>query len=695
MIRKSPFLRYSPAGLAYCFFCLYWLLVTAACSTPHKKQDHAAYFDSVLNSMHLYTYDLAEYAFHRLDSIYSTFPNPGPLDLAKKYNYKLDHYWLGQHNISKSNLYIDSILHILEDSKTEPASAKLYGLALLCQGDILRDEQKFSQAISNYFQGEEYIEKTGDTCMFNEFDMRIAMVYYRQKKYADAVPYFREAFLNLNACRQDSFYRFHYQQGMLDNIGLSFQKIARKDSALFYYDSALHYIQLQEPFLKGVPKREMNMQVSKAVIYGNKGELLFSMGDTTYAENLYKTSIGINQQIGAEVGDAQATMIKLVTLLLAQKRYGEARLWLDKLKSSIDSFPDIQKKTGWMQLQSKYYELNNQPSLALSYINSFLHTRDSLENIYSPLNSVNTRQQFDFLEKDYEFKLLKKQDEIKTAYLIISMLLFVLAIGFILQVWYNAKKAKAQAKKLQRMNDTITRQNEVLEESLSSLEQSHQSNSKMMRIIVHDLRNPVGAIIPLSDLLYYSGEITDKENLEVTTLIKESASRAMMLINELMHLNISSDDHKERLELHTVIQYCVELLQQKAREKEQRIYTSLCPAIITGDREKLWRVFSNLITNAIKFSNRGGVIYVDMQCNAERVSIAIQDDGIGIPDALKEDLFNLSETIKRQGTSGEESFGLGLFICKQIVDTHGGKIWVESIEGKGATFWVELPLQKS
>ncbi|WP_326994675.1 tetratricopeptide repeat-containing sensor histidine kinase [Chitinophaga sp. 212800010-3] len=652
--------------------------------------DHSAYFDPVFSTSALYTSDRYEEASRHLDSAYSAFPNPSPLDLSRKYYFKLDHYWLGQHDPRMASIYIDSILNILADFKNNPACSKTYGLALLCQGDLFREQLQFSEAIDRYFQGREYIQRSGDTCMFYEFDGRIAMVYYRQKKYADAVTYFREAFLHLNTCRQDTFYRFHYQQGQLDNIGLCYYYLNRIDSALFYYDSALRYIQLYEPVFKGMPRRERNIMISKGVIYGNKSEALLKTGDTSQVENLYKTSISINLQKGSEISDAEGTIAKLIDMLLSQRRYSEAQVWLEKLNSSLDSFPNTSARLRWLFLQSQFYELKNQSLPALSFLHRYLRMKDSLDNINNPLTSLNTQQQFNFLAKDFELKLLKKQDEVKNAYLIISLLFSALALGIILQVWYNAKKAHTNAKKLQVMNDTISRQNEILEESLSALEQSQQNNTKMMRIVAHDLRNPIGAIIPLSELLHDSGAITDSDSSELLTIIRESATHSLTLISEMMNLDIASDIRKEPVELHTVIQYCIGLLQQKAREKGQTIVAELHPSIVDCDREKMWRVFSNLITNAIKFSPAGAVIRVSMENSGSLVRIAVKDNGIGIPDDIKNNLFSLSGTARRSGTSGEQSFGLGLFICKQIVEAHGGRIWAESSEGNGSTFWIEL-----
>ena len=102
------------------------------------------------------------------------------------------------------------------------------------------------------------------------------------------------------------------------------------------------------------------------------------------------------------------------------------------------------------------------------------------------------------------------------------------------------------------------------------------------------------------------------------------------------------------------------------------------------------RVINNLLGNALKFSREGGVINLVLTESKSSVKLEVSDTGIGIPENLIPQLFEMFTPSKRPGTAGEKSFGLGLAICKQIVEAHGGKIWVKSEVGKGSSFYVEL-----
>ena len=143
--------------------------------------------------------------------------------------------------------------------------------------------------------------------------------------------------------------------------------------------------------------------------------------------------------------------------------------------------------------------------------------------------------------------------------------------------------------------------------------------------------------------------------------------------------NISKSDE----DLSEIVQSCIDMLSYKGKEKRQTINYDYEPAI--------WRVFSNLLSNAVKFSPLESSINVNLKKRSNLTLLSIQDHGIGIPDDLKGHIFLSTNDARRVGTAGEQSFGIGLSICKQIVEAHGGKIWFESVSGRGTTFFVELP----
>jgi signal transduction histidine kinase len=186
-----------------------------------------------------------------------------------------------------------------------------------------------------------------------------------------------------------------------------------------------------------------------------------------------------------------------------------------------------------------------------------------------------------------------------------------------------------------------------------------------------------------------------EEQKELINLINETSNNSLELINEILEVanNDSAQLNKELVEINSLISRSAELLRFKAAEKNQEIKLDLLenPEELLISREKIWRVIGNLISNAIKFSPVNGIIYVKISADKNMVKIAVKDDGIGIPENLKDKIFNMFTEAKRPGTAGEKSFGLGLSISKQIIENHEGKIWFENNDDKGTTFYIILP----
>jgi signal transduction histidine kinase len=106
-------------------------------------------------------------------------------------------------------------------------------------------------------------------------------------------------------------------------------------------------------------------------------------------------------------------------------------------------------------------------------------------------------------------------------------------------------------------------------------------------------------------------------------------------------------------------------------------------------------VLRNLVSNAIKFTNNGGTINIIAEGNSENITISVSDNGVGIARSDLTKLFRISEVLSTKGTANEKGTGLGLLLCKEFVEKHGGKIWVESEVGKGSDFKFTLPIPDS
>jgi ligand-binding sensor domain-containing protein/signal transduction histidine kinase len=249
----------------------------------------------------------------------------------------------------------------------------------------------------------------------------------------------------------------------------------------------------------------------------------------------------------------------------------------------------------------------------------------------------------------------------------------------------RTRQLRLQERKLARLVEQRTRE----------LEQSNRDKDRIMQMVVHDLRNPLSGIHRLSSMMldYKDHLAKHKEMLE---LINDSSMSLFEMIDDLIEATLKN--HKETVKLketdmEVLVTQSASALEFKAREKKQEIILIAEDKLFAFvDPQKILRVLSNLISNAIKFSPNESRIVIQLNKKDNSLQISIEDHGIGIPDEIKDRVFDMFTKAKRHGTAGEEPFGLGLSICKQIVDAHGGKIWFESQSGKGTTFYFELPL---
>jgi signal transduction histidine kinase len=364
----------------------------------------------------------------------------------------------------------------------------------------------------------------------------------------------------------------------------------------------------------------------------------------------------------------------------------------DRPKIALDYFYrayEVAQKSGDRSIE--IYVLNN----ALEVANQ-LGDKDEIINVHIKLEkamSADWEKTKKFIS-DYvrynavqdDNKLLNKKNAQQTGYLIVFGISLIIVVLALLRVWHNRKR-------LLELNKRIREQNSNMQKTLYALEQSQADNTHMMQIVAHDLRNPIGGMYSIvSFMLDQDGRTgEDKEYLE---MLKTTGKVSLELVNDLLLAHTKIDDlKKEPVDLVEMLQYCVGLLRHKAALKEQQIHLRAGTVIsIQANQEKLWRVVSNLIANAIKFSSKGASIHVDLQKKADHVCIAVKDNGIGIPKEIASKIFDMFTDAKRPGTTGEQSFGLGLAISKQIVEAHGGKLWFESEVEHGTVFYVELPI---
>lgn len=218
-------------------------------------------------------------------------------------------------------------------------------------------------------------------------------------------------------------------------------------------------------------------------------------------------------------------------------------------------------------------------------------------------------------------------------------------------------------------------------------------------IIAHDLRGPLGSSVALSKLLREDiKEGSRAEISEIVEVLHQSNKNIYKLLDKLLEWSTTQTGmmvySPEKITLNELINENIKLNQNAAFSKNiALLFESTEQIELEADKNMMDTIVRNLLTNAIKFTGRNGKIAVKVQKKHQNAEISITDNGIGIPDLIKEKLFKMNGKVIQRGTENEIGNGMGLLLCSELINRHHGKIWAESELGKGSTFKFSVPIE--
>jgi len=248
-------------------------------------------------------------------------------------------------------------------------------------------------------------------------------------------------------------------------------------------------------------------------------------------------------------------------------------------------------------------------------------------------------------------------------------------------------------------NITNRKQNELqLINHEKQLETLNETKDKLISIIAHDLRNPFNSIIGFSELLIEEVEHFEIEKIKrFSKIINTSSVNTLNLLDNLLHwaktqtnqLNFSP----EKIEISSIINEVLKTLESTAKFKNISLnyYQKNPNLVVHADLNMLKTILRNLISNSLKFTKSEGFIHIYTKNINNQVEIVIEDNGIGMNEATRANLFKIHKD-STLGTANEKGSGLGLLLCKELIEKHKGEIFIESEEGKGTTFKFTLPI---
>ncbi|MFA5329678.1 MAG: tetratricopeptide repeat-containing sensor histidine kinase [Prolixibacteraceae bacterium] len=472
------------------------------------------------------------------------------------------------------------------------------------------------------------------------------------------------------------------------------------------------YDKTEEWFKKAYEEiKKVDSPANKALITYNLGALFYRQKRYAEAKESITKSLAANLEIGEKINTERCYRV-LGAIYDDQKDYSRAINYYNMALEIARSIKNSQSIMGnynnlYIAHWNSGFYRNNIASMdkALSYYQKYNQIKDSLYKIETTAKVLEFETKYETEKKNNQITLLEKEnqhqeDQIRIQhaqrnylFLIIILVSGILAI-FIYFFYYYKKVNKLL--KIQRKR-ILTQKNKISEQN-SKLQKSINTQNKLFSIIAHDLRSPLASIFNISSLIGFYIEDENYGALENTVeMMNQKTDQILELTDNLLSWARSQMESLQplfiALSINEIFNECLELYRPIARDKNITIeYLEQPDLLIWADRNMVKTICRNLINNAVKFTHKNGLIKVRYEANVQFVRISIRDSGIGMDKARLDSLFEIGHEKNARGTSGEKSTGLGLSVCKEFIDALNGKIWVESEEGVGSEFTVELLL---
>lgn len=290
------------------------------------------------------------------------------------------------------------------------------------------------------------------------------------------------------------------------------------------------------------------------------------------------------------------------------------------------------------------------------------------------------------LIEDNEKALARQQRYINIA---VAILMVFVIITFLV---YRGQKIQ------KRLNRELEEKQAILKKREDELNENNETKTKLFSIIGHDLRGPIGALQELLRL-YSDGDVSTKEFLGFVPKLREDVNHIGFTLNNLLSWGNTQMNgavtKPSMMALETLVQENINLLSEIATKKSIKIDNNIQENTLTwSDSNQIDIVIRNLISNALKFTPRNGIIKIEAYERDTQWEVTVKDNGVGMDESTVNKLFENESTVSTYGTQNEKGTGLGLSLCKEMIEKNGGTIWAHSVLRKGSVFHFTLPKVK-
>lgn len=548
--------------------------------------------------------------------------------------------------------------------------------------DLYREVGLYEKSHRKHLQLLAYRDSIRDSSGLAKSYYELGTLFHDQNNYIQAIDYYEKS-VKLCQVLQDSLHIL----GGYSALGTNHRENNDLEKAYEYNQAALELIpQMSTEKLKKTsvlrPYAEMNM-----------GSLLLAMGVLDRAQVHLENSISLFKELGYKQGLTSAYLD--YGLLFEQKGQPEKAIAIfeEGLALSDEISAVVRQSEFHQSLANSYWE-NNALESAYFHLSTYVGLKDSIVNAEQQKRMDQVQFKYELEKKgreigylNQELDLLQRKEAIdrRFRHFYIASFALVLLLLTLFIYWYRLQKAHNSI--LSEKNDKINQQNDLLSHLNAELKQ-------FAYIASHDMREPLRSIGAFSSLLErkHGGKL-DESGKEYLTFIKDAVNRMSALLTDLLdYSKINSQQATEWIDMKGIIQTVKSNLNHQLMTTEgdivmQRKGIPYLKAVPT----QMMQLFQNLISNSLKFRkpDENPVVEVAGYAHDGGHVITVKDNGIGIDPQYQDKIFGMFSRLNNKDKF--EGTGIGLATCKKIVQQHGGKIWVESEEGVGSTFYIWMP----
>ncbi len=572
------------------------------------------------------------------------------------------------------------------------------------QDEYTKDGKKIS--VEKYLSMSKEREQQGDFRGASDFLNKAALVKWEEKDLRPAINYFHQSLIfNKKVDNQSGMY------GIYSNLAMIYADLSKYDSSLYFFQKTL----------KGRRKNSESTTIISSLInvsvvlnnlkrYDESAKFLEEalklaqeMNDVEQMRSCY----GMLAETYEKAGNGKKklyyfNLYKTFHELIQREKIAKVSQELDgeKLKAEVLA---LQKKKADLELINKSLELQQKNEIVESQQDSLgeLTSRYTKQELAIQLMEEKANAE----RAETMVKIQEQKAITKTAILIAFFVLVVSGLLFYFYIRTREKnkdlalqrnQLQEQAILLEEQQEELETQKSLVENQRDELEASNGVKDKLFSIISHDLRIPFTSVNGYLTLIRY-GALDLKEVTTLAAEVKLSVDHHLETLNNVLEWSRAQmsglQPVPEKIDLNKIAQNQQKFFKSLAESKEIEIVNKVDKEIKAfADPNQIDVILRNLVGNALKFTPKEGKITVSSSIKNDSVIVSVTDTGIGMSKENVNKLFKKDEHFTTQGTNNEAGTGLGLLLCRDFVEANGGKINVESEEGKGTTFKFDLPL---